>query len=207
MFTGLIETVGTLREKRPGRGATRIAVGSDLALDAMADGDSVAVSGVCLTVVKRVGRRFYADVIQETLDCTTLGRLRTGDNVNLERALALGDRLGGHLVQGHVDGSCSIREVVRQGDDYRLRTTLPRELRRYVAWKGSVAVDGVSLTVSALDRDWFEVALIPETRANTTLGLLRRGDEVNLEVDLLARYLARLMETTDNQREPGGNRM
>ncbi|MBD3867642.1 MAG: riboflavin synthase [Acidobacteria bacterium] len=200
MFTGLIEAIGTLREKREGRGSTRIAVESDLPLQSMADGDSVAVNGVCLTVVNRSGNRFHADVIRETLEHTTLGRLRTGEKVNLERALALGDRLGGHLVQGHVDGTGRIREVVRQGDDYRLRISLPRELARYVAWKGSVTVDGVSLTVSAVEGDRFEVALIPETRGKTGLGKLGRGDEVNLEVDLMARYLARLLESTDNHR-------
>ncbi len=200
MFTGLIETIGTVREKRPGSGTTRIAVESDLPLDTMADGDSVAVNGVCLTVVKRSGRRFHADVIQETLDLSTLGSMRTGEKVNLERALALGDRLGGHLVQGHVDGTGVVREVIRQGGNYRLRTALPGDLGRYVALKGSIAVDGVSLTVSAVNEDWFEVALIPETRKNTGLGRLRRGDAVNLEVDLMARYLARLLQSTDNPR-------
>jgi riboflavin synthase len=200
MFTGLIETIGTVREKRPGSGATRIAVESDLPLDTVSDGDSVAVNGVCLTVVKRSGRRFYADVIQETLDLSTLGSLRTGEKVNLERALALGDRLGGHLVQGHVDGTGVVREVIRQGNDYRLRTGMPGDLGRYVALKGSIAVDGVSLTVSAVNEDWFEAALIPETRKNTGLGRLRRGDAVNLEVDLMARYLARLLQGMDNPR-------
>ena len=200
MFTGLIETIGTLREKREGRGSTRIAVESDLPLRSMADGDSVAVNGVCLTVVTRTGRRFQADVIRETLDNTTLGKLRPGERVNLERALALGDRLGGHLVQGHVDGVGVIRDVIRQGDDYRLRISLPADLARYVALKGSVTVDGVSLTVSAVQADRFEVALIPETRAKTGLGRLNRGDGVNLEVDLMARYLARLLESTDNHR-------
>lgn len=200
MFTGLIETIGTLREKREGRGAVRVAIESDLPLEHMKDGESVAVNGVCLTVVKRAGRRFHADVIRETLDHTTLGSLRPGQKVNLERALALGDRLGGHLVQGHVDGTGDVLEQVRQGDDHRLRIALPDELARYVAWKGSIAVDGVSLTVSAVDDDRFEVALIPETLANTGLGSLRRGDAVNLEVDLMARYLARLLQTTDNHR-------
>ncbi len=198
MFTGLIENIGTVREKRPGSGVTRIAVESDLPLESMADGDSVAVNGVCLTVVKRSGRRFHADVIQETLNLTTLGSVRIGGKVNLERALALRDRLGGHLVQGHVDGTGVVRELIRKGNDYRLRTALPRDLSRYVALKGSIAVDGVSLTVSAVENDWFEVALIPETRKNTGLGRLRRGDAVNLEVDLMARYLARLLQSTDN---------
>ena len=150
MFTGLIENIGTVREKRPGSGVTRIAVESELPLESMADGDSVAVNGVCLTVVKRSGRRFYADVIQETLNLTTLGSVRIGGKVNLERALALSDRLGGHLVQGHVDGTGVVRELIRKGNDYRLRTALPGDLSRYVALKGSIAVDGVSLTVSAV---------------------------------------------------------
>ena len=200
MFTGLIETIGTLREKRPGRGSARVAVESDLPLNTVSDGDSIAVNGVCLTVVGRSGRRFMADVIQETLDRTTLGSMRPGSRVNLERALALGDRLGGHLVQGHVDGVGKVREQTRRGDDWRLKIDLPEGIRRYVAWKGSIAVDGVSLTVSAAGPDWFEVALIPETLAKTGLGRLHRGDAVNLEVDLLARYLARLLESSDNPR-------
>ncbi len=198
MFTGLIETVGTIREKVPGSGSVRFGIESDLPLGEMVDGESVAVDGVCLTVVRRSGRRFYADAIAETLGLSTLGGLRPGARVNLERALRMGDRLGGHLVQGHVDGTGKIREVVRKGDDYRLRITLPEDLRRYVAWKGSIAIQGVSLTVSALEGDWFEVALIPETLTRTNLGSIRRGAAANLEVDLMARYLARLNDSANN---------
>jgi riboflavin synthase len=198
MFTGLIETIGTIREKVPGKGSVRFGIESDMPLDELVDGESVAVDGVCLTVVRRHRRRFYADAIAETLGLCTLGDLRSGARVNLERALRMGDRLGGHLVQGHVDGTGKIREVVRKGDDYRLRITLPENLRRYVAWKGSIAIQGVSLTVSALQGDWFEVALIPETLTRTNLGSTGRGDVVNLEVDLMARYLARLNDSANN---------
>ncbi len=198
MFTGLIETVGTVREKVPGSGSVRFGIESELPVAEMLDGESVAVDGVCLTVVRRDRRRFYADAIAETLGLTTLAKLRSGARVNLERALRVGDRLGGHMVQGHVDGVGKVREVVRQGDDYRLRITLPEELQRYVAWKGSIAIQGVSLTVSALEGDWFEVALIPETLTRTILGSMRRGDMANLEVDLMARYLARLNDSENN---------
>lgn len=198
MFTGLIATVGTIREKVPGRGSVRLGIESDLPVADMIDGESVAVDGVCLTVVRRSGRRFYADAIAETLGLTTMGNLRSGSRVNLERALRMGDRLGGHLVQGHVDGVGKVREVVRKGDDYRLRITLPEDIGRYVAWKGSIAIQGVSLTVSALEGDWFEVALIPETLTRTNLGSMGRGDVANLEVDLMARYLARLNDSANN---------
>jgi len=198
MFTGLIETVGTIREKVPGSGSVRFGIESDLPVGEMADGESVAVDGVCLTVVRRSGRRFYADAIAETLGLSTLGSMRPGARVNLERALRMGDRLGGHLVQGHVDGTGKIREVVRKGDDYRLRITLPEDLSCYVAWKGSIAIQGVSLTVSAIEGDWFEVALIPETLTRTNLGSMGRGAAANLEVDLMARYLARLNDSANN---------
>jgi len=158
----------------------------------LTDGESIAVDGVCLTVAARRGDRFHADAVAETLSVTTLGHLSVGDSVNLERSLCLGDRLGGHLVQGHVDGTAAVQRVQRRGDDFRVRVELGPELRPYVARKGSVALQGASLTVAALGPDWFEVVLIPATLTRTTLGRLRPGDRVNVEVDLLARYLERL---------------
>jgi riboflavin synthase len=173
-------------------GSTRIGIRSALPVAKLTDGESIAVDGVCLTVAARRGDRFHADAVTETLTVTTLGSLSVGDSVNLERSLCLGDRLGGHLVQGHVDGTAAVQRFQRRGDDCRVRVELGPELRPYVARKGSVALQGASLTVAALGPDWFEVVLIPETLTRTTLGRVRPGDRLNVEVDLLARYLERL---------------
>jgi riboflavin synthase len=194
VFTGLIQDVGKVVEASPRRGSMRLGISTALPVPSMADGESVAVDGVCLTVVRRRGNRFYADVVQETLERSTLKDLRPGRPVNLERALCLGDRLGGHLVQGHVDGVAPVTELVRRGDDVRLRMRWTEEIRRYVAYKGSVTLQGVSLTVSAVQNDVFEVALVPQTLSRTTLGQVRAGERLNVEVDLLARYLERMLE-------------
>jgi len=190
MFTGLIEALGKVEEIQ--RGETAIRLGITTPFESLAGGESIAVEGVCLTVVDRRGSRFDADVIPETLSCTTLGRLRPEGPVNLERSLRLQDRLGGHLVQGHVDAVAPVLERIRNADEYRLRIGFTPAIRRFIAFKGSVALAGVSLTVAAVDREGFEVALIPETLERTTLSRLRGGDGVNVEVDLLARYLDRL---------------
>jgi riboflavin synthase len=192
VFTGIIETVGSVVEVVPREGAARIGVAASLPAGALVDGESVAVDGTCLSVTRREGDRFWADSVQETLDRTTLGRLRPGDRVNLERSLRLGDRLSGHLVAGHVDATATVRAVRRAGDDHRLRVDLPASLARFVARKGSIALHGVSLTVAELGAGWLEVALVPLTLARTTLATLRPGDEVNVEVDLVARYLERM---------------
>jgi riboflavin synthase len=193
MFTGLIELRGTIERVTPRTGATRLSIATELARADLASGESVAVDGVCLTVARRSARAFEADVVAETLRRTTLSGLRAGDTVHLERALAVGDRLGGHLVQGHVDAVAKVVALTRRGDDVRLEIGLPRELRGLVARKGSIAVHGVSLTVSALRSKSFEVALIPETLARTRLGGVRAGDRLNVEADLIARYLEALM--------------
>jgi riboflavin synthase len=160
----------------------------------MQDGESVAVDGVCLSVTSRRGNRFYADVVAETISRTTLGKARPGRKVNLERSLSLVDKLGGHFVQGHVDDTARIVELVKRGDDYRIRTELTEAIARYMALKGSVALNGVSLTVSKLGSAWFEVAIVPHTLSHTTLGALKVGEPVNVEVDLLARYLERMID-------------
>jgi len=193
MFTGLIETVGRVKRVVPGAGATRLGIESGLPVEAMRDGESVAVDGVCLTVARRSGKIFEADAVAETLLRTTLGALRAGDPVHLERALAVGDRLGGHLVQGHVDAVAKVLRLRRGGGDVRLSVALPASLRGFVATKGSIALHGVSLTVSAVTSRSFEIALIPETLARSTFGDLRPGDGLNVEVDLVARYLEALM--------------
>jgi riboflavin synthase len=193
MFTGLIADLGRVVRVSPGAGASRLAIESDLPVARMTDGESVAVDGVCLTVAQRKGRIFEADAVAETLKRTTLGSLRAGARVHLERSLAVGDRLGGHLVQGHVDAVARVVSIKRRGADVRLAITLPASVRGFVALKGSITLQGVSLTVSAATARTLEVALIPETLARTTLGGLKPGDGVNVEVDLIARYLDALM--------------
>ena len=193
MFTGLVTNLGRVLRVKPGSGATRLTIESDLPVASMQDGESVAVDGVCLTVARRSGKTFEAEAVAETLDRTTLGVLRAGDVVHLERALAMGDRLGGHLVQGHVDAVLKVVALRRHGADVRLTIALPAALRGLVARKGSIALHGVSLTVSAVKARSFEVALIPETLTRTKLGRLGPGDSLNVEVDLIARYLEALM--------------
>ena len=156
-------------------------------------GDSISINGVDLTVIEISADSFSADASLETLKRSTLGELRVGGRVNLERALAVGERLGGHMVQGHVDGTGELVSVVPEGNAYRMRFRFTRELGRYIAMKGSITVDGISLTVAGLGDDWFEVAIIPHTWRETSLSDLKSGGRVNLEVDVLAKYVERLM--------------
>jgi riboflavin synthase len=196
MFTGLIQAVGRIHslDLRGGDLRLTIEVGS-LPMDDIVLGESIAVSGCCLTVVAFDARSFAADVSTESLSRTTLGSRAIGDQVNLERALQVGDRLGGHLVSGHVDGIGRVASVTPDARAQRWRFETPRALLRYVAEKGSIAVDGVSLTVNAVDDDGFEVALIPHTVAHTAFGETPVGAPVNLEVDQVARYVERLLGT------------
>jgi riboflavin synthase len=200
LFTGLVQDIGKVVEPSSRSGSMRLAVATALPVQQMQDGESVSVDGVCLTVAQRRGNRFFADVVAETLTRTTLRALRPGREVNLERSLCVGDRLGGHLVLGHADGTVGVVDLSRRGDDWRLHLDLPPEIRRFVAHKGSVALQGVSLTVSAVRGDRFEVALVPETLARTTLGRVKVGDRLNVEVDLLARYLERILGERDPRR-------
>jgi riboflavin synthase len=194
MFTGIIQDVGLILALEQLGGDTRLTVGVDrLDLSRVALGDSIAVAGVCLTVVAIEPRAFSADVSRETLALTTIGDWRVGRRVNLEPALRAGDALGGHLVSGHVDGVAEIRERADEGRSQRFRIRVPQALARYVARKGSVALDGVSLTVNAVERQEFEVNLVPHTLAVTTLAALAPGERVNLEVDMIARYTERLL--------------
>lgn len=196
MFTGIVEEVGEVTELTPLAGAARIAISAPVATKDTRHGDSISVNGVCLTVVENSDGVFTADVMAETLQRSSLGALAVGGRVNLERAVRLSDRLGGHLVQGHVDGVAEI--VSRQRDEHWdvVRFSLPPALARYVVEKGSICVDGVSLTVSGLSGDWFEVSLIPTTLTSTVLGDKRPGDPVNLEVDVVAKYVEKLLSTT-----------
>jgi len=193
MFTGLIQDVGRIAAQQARGGDVRlhIVVGA-LPMDDVSPGESIAVSGVCLTVVEHDAQGFVADVSNETLACTTLGALAVGAAVNLERALLATDRLGGHLVAGHVDGVGEVVSIVGDARSQRWRFRAPSALLRYIAAKGSICVDGVSLTVNAVDADGFEVNLIPHTIANTAFAETRVGAAVNLEVDLVARYVERL---------------
>lgn len=195
MFTGLVADMGVVERIAPRQGGARLTLRPRaLPVDALALGESVACSGACLTVVERGGGLVSFDAVPETLARTTIGSWRPGTAVNLERALALGDRLGGHLVAGHVDAVGEVLSVAPEGQGARLAISLPAAIAPLVAEKGSVAIDGVSLTVAAAGRDRFEVALIPETLARTTLGAARPGTRVNLEADVVARHVARLRE-------------
>jgi riboflavin synthase len=187
LFTGLVLGTGTIRSLSDGR----LEVESEIAAE-LSPGDSIAVNGVCLTAVDPSPEGFAADVMPETLRRSSLGPLGEGDQVNLELPLRAGDRLGGHVVQGHVDGTGSVEEVREDGFSRVVRIAAPRELLRYVVEKGSIAVDGVSLTVSAIDDETFEVSLIPETLERTTLGSAAPGRTVNLEVDVFAKYVEKL---------------
>lgn len=197
MFTGIVEELGTVRR------VTAHATGAQLQIQAAvvrADariGDSIALNGCCLTVVDLLSDGYTVDAVEETLRVTTLGTLQPGDRVNLERSVRLADRLSGHLVQGHVDAVGSLVSRAAQPDgSLQLRFSAGAEVLRYVVYKGSIAVDGVSLTVAAVDDTSFSIAIIPHTQAVTTLGLRQVGDHVNLETDVIARYVERLLPTS-----------
>lgn len=198
MFTGIIEELGEVIAWEPTADAARITVRAPLAVSDASHGDSISVSGVCLTVVDQGEDWFTADVMGISIEVTTIGDRRPGDHVNIERAAAVGDRLGGHIVQGHIDGTATVLSV-EDGSAWRVvRFALPAELASLVTRKGSIAIDGTSLTVSAVsDADepaqWFEVSLIPETLTATTHGALTPGDRVNLETDILARHVERML--------------
>ena len=196
MFTGIIQAMGAIVRVEPRDGDTRLVIDTG-GLDAsdVAIGDSICVSGVCLTAVAIDAAVFSADVSTETLSCTTLGALKSGDCVNLEKSLRLADRLGGHLVSGHVDGVGRVLAVEADARSQRWTLEVPAELARYIAAKGSVCIDGVSLTVNEVVSNRFGVNLIPHTIGATTFQHRRVGDAVNIEVDLIARYVARLSDT------------
>lgn len=192
MFTGLVEAVGTVEDREPTEGGVRLTVASELAPD-LADGDSVAVDGACLTVTGAAEGRFRVEAMETTLSKTTLGELETGRRVNLERALRAGDRLGGHLVQGHVDGVGTVSGVEPAEASVVVRIDLPSEVARTTVLHGSLTVDGVSLTVAGLDGPVAEIAIIPYTWEHTTLDRLRPGCRVNLEADVLGKYVGELL--------------
>ena len=205
MFTGIITAVGTIAALQPRGGDMRLRIATGkLDLSDVQLGDSIAVSGVCLTAIELPGDGFWADASRETLELTILGEIAPGMNVNLEKALTPTTRLGGHLVSGHVDGIGTVSEWRPDGRSWRLRVQAPDTLARYIAAKGSICVDGVSLTVNRVDGAAFELNIVPHTLAETTLANFQVGRRVNLEVDLIARYMERLL-LGDRAARPGGD--
>ena len=192
MFTGIISELGDVESVETGAEGARIRIKAALASE-LAEGDSIAVNGACLTATSAGGGAFEADVMRQTLGLTTLGELAPSAAVNLELPLRPSDRIGGHIVQGHVDGTATVAGSEEDGFARRLRLELPDELLGYVVEHGSIAIEGVSLTIAALGDNWIEVSLIPETLERTTLGSLRQGDMVNIESDLIARYVRRMV--------------
>lgn len=200
MFTGIVDEIGTVRHVAPTASGTRLEVGCQGVMERLAIDDSVSVSGVCLTVAARDDRSFACDVVPETLSRTTLGRLARGSHVNLECAATPETALGGHLVQGHVDTTTTLVTRRRVGEGVRLRFAMPKGQARYLVEKGSVAIDGISLTIAAVAVRSFDVAIVPHTAQRTTIGVLREGDTVNLEVDIIAKYVERLLGTMGRKR-------
>lgn len=192
MFTGLIESVGVVRDLRRTAGSATLTITAPFADASYLLGESIAVNGACLTVVAFGGGSFQADVSPETLACTTLAAVKSGQQVNLERALRLGDRLGGHIVSGHVDTTATLTDRSNDGNAQRLTFALDATFNRFLVEKGSVAIDGISLTVNSVEADAFTVAIIPHTLHKTTLAGMRVGQRVNIETDLIAKYVLRL---------------
>lgn len=194
MFTGIIKTMGTVVNVDNDRGDPRFYIQSDLNMDKIAIGASVCHAGCCLTVIEKKDDIFAVDVSAETLSKTTLGQWTQGTKINLEPSLKVGDELGGHIVSGHVDGVAKIISITPEGDSHRLVIEAPQELAKFIAPKGSVALDGISLTVNAVNDNQFGINIIPHTWDVTTLGKKKVGDYLNIEIDLMARYAARLIE-------------
>ena len=193
MFTGIIEELGTIESFEAHEGGARMTVGAKLVTSDATNGDSIAVNGVCLTALDITPNSFSADLSQETLDRSTLGRLEIGSRVNLERAVTPSTRLGGHIVQGHVDARGEFISAEEHGDFWTLRIGFPREISRYLVHKGSVSVEGISLTIAKLSDEHFDIAIIPKTWEMTNLSTLEAGDPVNLEVDVIAKYVEKMI--------------
>jgi riboflavin synthase len=201
MFTGIVEGLGTITAVRSSGAAKRLVVEADFDLSSSKVGDSIAVSGACLTAVHIAGRRFDVDVSPETLAKTILDNVRVGERVNLERAMRLSDRIDGHLVSGHTDGTGVINSREALGNATVVTIAAGEELTRYMILKGSVAVDGISLTINALGPGWFSVSVIPHTARQTTIGFKKKGDRVNLEADMIGKYVEKFISTYPFQKE------
>lgn len=193
MFTGIIEELGKVESIADTEGGAKLVIAASIVTSDSKDGDSISVNGVCLTALEVTPESFAADLSQETLDRSTLGKLEPASPVNLERAVTPATRLGGHIVQGHVDGRGEFILATEHGDFWTVRIGFPQELSRYLVQKGSVAVEGISLTIASLDDTSFDIAIIPKTWELTNLSSLNPGDHVNLEVDVIAKYVERMM--------------
>jgi len=207
MFTGIIEGYGIINGLRPMNGGRRLTVGTGFPLDGTRIGDSIAVNGACLTVVELGNRRFSADVSPETLDKTTFHQARTGQRVNIERAMRLSDRLDGHLVSGHIDGTGSVQAIENRGNAIILDIDVPPLLATHMIPKGSVAIDGISLTINTCGPSNFRVSIIPHTAKITTIGRYQPGTQVNIETDMIGKYVARFISTprtTRDEHHPDG---
>jgi riboflavin synthase len=200
MFTGLVEETGTVRKALPKNGLLELEILAKKVLDDLKVDDSINVSGVCQTVVKRTDSTFLVQAVQETLKKTTLGRMRKGSRVNLERAILPSTRLGGHFVQGHVDGTGTVKSVRKQKGDWQLTIEIPSSFVRYIIPAGSICIDGVSLTIASIRSTLVTIAIIPHTLEITTLKDLRTGDAVNIELDMIGKYIVRLQGLSGTER-------
>ena len=204
MFTGIVEELGTIRAVRRGRSSSMLSIGAGAILSDLKIGDSVAVNGVCLTAASRDDSGFTADVMHETLDRSSLGCLSVGSHVNLERAMAAGGRFGGHIVSGHIDGTGTVTAVRTDDNAVWYTVEAPAKLLRYIVEKGSVTIDGISLTVAAVGESWFSISAIPHTVAVTILRERRVGDTVNLETDIIGKYVEKLLRPEPESRPQSG---
>jgi riboflavin synthase len=201
MFTGIIEGLGAITKIRSSGQGKRLTIEADYPLDHTKIGDSIAVSGACLTAVMIEGKSFEVDVSPETLSKTTFGKAKIGDRVNLERALRLSDRIDGHLVSGHIDGIGSVKNIKTLGNAIIITFEVPESLSRYMIRKGSVAVDGISLTINNCDHGSFEVSIIPHTAKLTSIGFKKIGDHVNIETDMIGKYVERFIRNDDEEQK------
>lgn len=199
MFTGLIEEIGSIKLIQPIKGGKKLFISCNEILSDLKVDDSVAINGVCLTAVKVEGDGFWADAVGETLTKSTLNSYSIGSRINLERALRLSDRLGGHIVQGHVNGIGKVSKIFTRGDNFLFSFTLPSDLQKYVVSEGSIAVNGISLTIAALEGTEFSISVIPHTYRSTTLKDLSVGNDVNIEVDILAKYIEKMTAPKDSK--------
>ena len=209
MFTGIVEELGVVSGRQHADGSVVLVIKGNKVLDDLKEGDSIAVNGVCLTVTGISSTGFYADVMPETLRRTNLFQLKNGDKVNLERALPVGGRLGGHFVSGHIDGTGIILAEKKEGNARVITISAPEQVARYVVEKGSIAIDGISLTIVKMERNAFSVSLVPHTAQFTTLGFKKPGDTVNLEADMLVKYIEKLLLNdagSEKNLSPSGNR-
>ena len=204
MFTGIVEEMGTVRRLNQSPNRCELELSAAKVLEGTQIGDSIAVNGVCLTVIRMDKDHFTADVMPETLRRSNLGQLKTGSKVNLERAMAADGRFGGHIVAGHIDGTGTIRSMQPEGNAVLVTISAAPELLRYVVEKGSIAIDGISLTVARVDSETFSVSIIPHTQSNTILADRKVGDRVNLETDIIGKYVEKLLQPQETKKESGG---